>query len=562
MEYLIGSKFGKVEVTKILGEGGYGYTFIGIDESVQKERIVKIAKRHLTKTIESQVALAGFIKEGIILSRLKHPQIVQILDRGEEYLLQYMVLEKINGFDFQTVIQTLKQKQIELKCNWDEILSPITALAIIVSALRPLAYAHNVKIELPGEDIVEGLAHRDISARNLMLGCGHEHEGKIHLIDFGVAKTNLHSSSTMNTAIIGSVKYMSPMRLMKKKNRDGDSNPFWENFKQTRHDVHAIGCFMYELMHGKHFLDGLDMVESLAAIQDATTYNTIQKECSVFDPSIQKIFQKSMVLPDLKKGKSNYQYQNASEMLLEVEEAFNQISQNADVAQILTEFSKTISNPGLIKIDSSSNSRVAKYSTRKINQTTLIYTQSKNWALKILGIICILGIGIYLFLKLWSPITPLQHPENSIQKENSERTKMTQYLDSLESLEKAKKKLQTNKKYSLPKTPTNMDSSKKITEPNSKTELDLETLKNAQACYQSIVQLIREGQEEVSYTKTQECIQQYPDGAFYLLKATMLAKRNANSEKIPQLVKTALELESKILGKQELQNLAEQLKKN
>ena len=562
MNHLLGKKFGKVEIKKFLGEGGYGYTYIGFDESVEKDRIIKVAKKSLNSE-EDKTASSGFHLEGTILARLKHPQIVQLLDRGEEHQLQYMVLEKINGFDFQTVLQTLKKRRDEINCEWSSLVDPLSALAIVVSALRPLAYAHGVKIELPGMEVVEGLAHRDISAGNLMLGHGHEHEGSIHLIDFGVAKANVNESKTVNTAIIGSPKYMSPMRLMKKGRGEG-KGPYWSNFKQTQHDVHALGCFLYELIFGRHFLDGLDMIESLGAIQNPGTYSEIYKDILGLDKNVQRLIKQSIVYPDIKTGKGGFQYPTAIEMLADAEQVFNDLSGGADIKKILIDFSKEINDPGLLKEGGGSGSRVAKHTSKNIKST---YIKNSNTKLVIIAILVVVMtiVLISLFINKKqvpsNPVItevkiPLKKVDTKFEKGIVETNPEVSLFDTIVEVETLF--VESNKKQNEHVVTKNeVRKTKNNNEVNVVTEKNIpkEIVSDGREEYYAVLKEIRAGNTEEAYQKLTSYITIYNDGAFYVLKAILILKRNPESKNGIQLKNEGYRIGSKIISSSELQML-------
>ncbi|MFC1585827.1 protein kinase, partial [Fibrobacterota bacterium] len=104
---LIGKKFGKCVIEKPLAKGGFGYSYLGYDAEFDRRRVIKVARIPMGADGDEELVLDNFKREGIVLSRLNHPQIVKIMEQGEEYSYRYMIIEYISGFDLKQVIKIL-----------------------------------------------------------------------------------------------------------------------------------------------------------------------------------------------------------------------------------------------------------------------------------------------------------------------------------------------------------------------------------------------------------------------------------------------------------------------
>ena len=251
-ENLIGSRFEKCIVERLIGRGGYGLTFLAFDEELQEHRVIKVSQDSGLDEASKRRHLKTFLEEGLILSRLKHPQIVTLRGQGDKHGHRYMILDYIQGYSLRNLLDIVGQRQAELGCAWQDLLDPVTASALILSALYPMEYAHRANVHLPDREIF-GVAHRDISPGNLILGVKGNEKGRLVLIDFGTAKTALTENVTVDQNLVGTIPYMGKARLQKANNPEQKAQyqDFWKNFRETQHDIHAIGVLYYQLLTGQ-----------------------------------------------------------------------------------------------------------------------------------------------------------------------------------------------------------------------------------------------------------------------------------------------------------------------
>ncbi len=596
---LINQQFGKCRVERLLNRGGYGYSFIGWDEGIEKNRVVKISKVPVDSTQWEENEIDNFRREGIILSRLKHPQIVTLIEQGEDHGYYYMILDYIEGFDFNNVIRVLKEKQKELGCQWVELMDPLTAIAIVLSALEPLSYAHGAKIKMPGQDdVVEGLAHRDISPGNMMLGSGHEYEGMVHLIDFGIAKANIHQSKTMNTAIIGSATYLSPMRLMKKGMGEG-RGPFWKNFQQTQHDVHAMGVILYELLSGRKFVEAEDLPGAIAQIQTSLIYESLYTNIMIFDEGIRDVIKKSVVFPDIKKNKGPYQFKNASEMKYALQMVYNNLAGGAPIKDVLSHFSKEISEPEKLLPSKDASSRVAMYSKSKKVSTGFVKSSRESTKWPMLALIGLIVGGFVFWFGRSVPRNSgetikekqvnLKNMEEKSLRESALSRKIQktiikrQKIDEVSKIKSSENAIDSIKKgiilkeRKIERVKTGEDRGLLVKRPahskvmksrgNKSTKESIpkkdglvkrtsdvyrEKLK---AIYTEIRSKIQSGDKQGAFVLVKSAMEKYNDPAFMLLKAYLIHERNPVSKEKERLVKESEGKKSLVMTDKELEKM-------
>lgn len=210
---------GRYEVGKLIGRGGMAQVHIGYDTRLSRTVAIKALRSdHAT----DPTFIARFRREAQSAAALNHPSIVAVYDTGEETVttstgqetaIPYIVMEYVNG---RTVSQLLK--------NGDAL--PIDeAIQVVVGVLSALEYSHR-----------EGIIHRDIKPGNIMLTS----EGKVKVMDFGIARAIADSAATMTltNSVVGTAQYLSPEQAR-------------GEVVDSRSDLYSTGCLLYELLTGQ-----------------------------------------------------------------------------------------------------------------------------------------------------------------------------------------------------------------------------------------------------------------------------------------------------------------------
>ena len=205
-------KIGKYEIIECVGRGSMGIVYSAHDPYTDRKVAIKVCS--ITDENENQssrLAKKLFFNEAHTTGSLDHPNILSVLDAGEDADQPYLVLEFLDGGD------TLK-RYIEK----DNLLSIERTVEILFQCAKALDYAHR-----------RGVIHRDIKATNIMLTA----DGRVKICDFGIAQFSA-SDQTQVLGLLGSPRYMSPEQA-----REEDVSP------QT--DVYSLGVVAYELLTGK-----------------------------------------------------------------------------------------------------------------------------------------------------------------------------------------------------------------------------------------------------------------------------------------------------------------------
>lgn len=204
----IGQTILNYRIEELLGEGGMGVVFRANDISLGRPVALKILHRHL---LSDQAFLERFRHEAQTLARLNHPQITNLYSFQQYDGYWIMVMEFVDG---QTLDQYLRRSgpvPLNKAVDW------------LMQALNGLHHAHEC-----------GVLHRDMKPANLMLTTN----GRVKLMDFGIAKRADSQRLTRVNHLIGTLEYMAPELLL--------GQP-----PSVASDLYAVGVLLFELLTGK-----------------------------------------------------------------------------------------------------------------------------------------------------------------------------------------------------------------------------------------------------------------------------------------------------------------------
>ena len=203
------------------------------------EKIVAI-KRILPALALDEGFVQMFVEEAKIAGRLRHANIVPILELGKMEDVHFIAMEYVSGKD-------LKQIFKELNLLGQRMTPPMAAW-IAVQVLAGLDYAHRARGS-DGRSL--RLIHRDVSPQNLLLSFG----GEVKVIDFGLAKAENRASQTQNGVVKGKLAYLSPEQAHGKR-------------VDRRSDLFSLGICAWEMLTGKRAFKRVDDRETVLAIRE------------------------------------------------------------------------------------------------------------------------------------------------------------------------------------------------------------------------------------------------------------------------------------------------------
>lgn len=213
------------DIVRELGRGGMGVVYLARHRDLRRLVALKMILGAGNADLETR---QRFRREAQAVARLQHPGIVQIHDVGEHAGRPYLALEYVDGPNLASRVA-------------GKPLAPKTAARAIETLARAVDYAHR-----------QGIVHRDLTPRNILLAPGSSSESiplgegeseryALKITDFGLAKElDYDGNRTETGAIIGTPNYMAPEQAQARHDQIGPAT-----------DVHALGVLFYEMLTGR-----------------------------------------------------------------------------------------------------------------------------------------------------------------------------------------------------------------------------------------------------------------------------------------------------------------------
>ncbi len=199
---------GRYKLAAKLGSGGMSTVYLARDTTLDRDVAVKVMHREMS---EQPDQLERFRQEARAVAKLSHPNVVAVIDAGEDGGYPYIVFEYVEG-------ETLKQRIARVGS-----LDTQEALAYAIEIARGLTVAHARK-----------MIHRDIKPQNVLIDA----EGRAKLTDFGISRQLEQDGMTATGRVLGTTDYVAPEQAM---GRGVDQ----------RSDIYSLGVVLYEMLIGQ-----------------------------------------------------------------------------------------------------------------------------------------------------------------------------------------------------------------------------------------------------------------------------------------------------------------------
>ena len=199
---------GRYKLEAKLGSGGMSTVYLARDQTLDRAVAVKVMHREMSEQADQ---LERFRQEARAVAKLSHPNVVAVIDAGEDGGYPYIVFEYVEG-------ETLKQRIARIGA-----LDPQEALAYAIEIARGLTVAHG-----------RNMVHRDIKPQNVLI----DSEGRAKLTDFGISRQLEQDGMTATGRVLGTTDYVAPEQAM--------GHPV-----DPRSDVYSLGVVLYEMLVGQ-----------------------------------------------------------------------------------------------------------------------------------------------------------------------------------------------------------------------------------------------------------------------------------------------------------------------
>ena len=210
----------RYELEEIVGTGGMSSVYRAHDRLLERDVALKVLHEHFGDDGDH---VERFRREARAVAQLSHPNIVTVIDRGEQDGRQFIVFEYVSGENLKSLIER------------EAPLPERDAVRIALEVARALAFAHE-----------HGLVHRDVKPQNVLLT---EH-GEAKVTDFGIARSldrDVRGGLTQTGTVMGTSDYIAPEQARGSKASVGT-------------DIYSLGVVLYELLTGELPFSGENFV--------------------------------------------------------------------------------------------------------------------------------------------------------------------------------------------------------------------------------------------------------------------------------------------------------------
>lgn len=232
--------FGPYQLVERLGGGGMGIVYLARHRDLGRHVALKLVR---PERLYFADARERFKREVEAVARLEHPGCVQIHQVGEAEGVPYFAMEHITGISLDRVIAKLAGRPVTKLTGRDlaAVLQQASGRAVETATTEVFSAPWSrvcLRLALAVADALahahaRGVVHRDVKPSNIML----TPEGRVVVIDFGLAVAEGTSRMTRSGAFLGSLPYMAPEQVL------GDKTAI-----DARTDVYALGVCLYELL--------------------------------------------------------------------------------------------------------------------------------------------------------------------------------------------------------------------------------------------------------------------------------------------------------------------------
>ncbi len=231
---------GRYRVLRHLADGGMGSIYLARNEGAAGFVRPVVVKVLLPGLVADARMVEMFMREARIMSTLRHPSIVSVLDFAQERDMHVMVLDYVHGFHLgrwhRFIAKTRGPFPVDI------------AVHVMMQVLRALSYAHNLK----GSDgRLLNIVHRDVTPSNILIDV----DGHTKLADFGIARMNTDKTEVGKHAIKGKFPYLAPEVI------EG-ADP------AAATDIYSVGVTLHELLIGRNEFRGPNIAAVIGRVMN------------------------------------------------------------------------------------------------------------------------------------------------------------------------------------------------------------------------------------------------------------------------------------------------------
>ncbi len=232
---------GDYQLLRQLGRGGMGVVYEAWQVSMNRRVALKVLPAGISADTK---AVTRFVREAHVAGKLQHPNVVPIFGMGIEATTPYFAMEMVDGETLAQVLARMKTAVQGEKTAFGFPRDDVAYFSIVArcfaDAADGLQHAHSHRI-----------IHRDVKPSNLIL----DSEGRLRILDFGLARLEGQESITVSGDCVGTPLYMSPEQARRQK------IPV-----DHRTDIYSLGATLYEMLTLEPPFRGKDHADTLSQI--------------------------------------------------------------------------------------------------------------------------------------------------------------------------------------------------------------------------------------------------------------------------------------------------------
>ncbi len=210
---------GRYKALRKIASGGTADVFLAEQVGAAGFRRLVVLKRIREALYADATFRRMLVEEAHVAMGLHHSNLVEVLDLGEAQGRYFLVLELVDGWTLQQLL--------ERSAGVKQPLAPAMALYVCAEVCRALAYAHN----RTRGGVPLNIVHRDVCPNNVLVS----EMGEVKLTDFGIAKARTRTRESEIGTVAGKPSYMSPEQAC------GEA-------LDARSDLFSVGTLLYYLL--------------------------------------------------------------------------------------------------------------------------------------------------------------------------------------------------------------------------------------------------------------------------------------------------------------------------
>ncbi|MCC7381645.1 MAG: protein kinase [Deltaproteobacteria bacterium] len=227
----------RYEILRVVNRGGMGEIALArVRGSKGFEKLVVL--KRLRADAEREDHREMFDVEAELMSRIEHPNIVQVFDQPRIGGVQYLAMAYVRGRNLDQVIRRTRQTNARV--------NPAFTLSVMGEVLRGLAFVHRLKDD---QGRALGVVHQDVTPSNILVSFF----GEVKITDFGIAYVTSRDGGRRSGVLKGKPRYVAPEVLAGRR-------------VNNRADIYGVGVVLYEMLAGRALFARPSIEDTLAAV--------------------------------------------------------------------------------------------------------------------------------------------------------------------------------------------------------------------------------------------------------------------------------------------------------